>query len=337
MIYPKFVNNNSTLGITSLSSGARDKYKKNKYKNAKKTLENLGYKLIISDNINKSIRGRCADEKVRAEELNNMFKNNNIDLILNASGGDFLIEILPYVNFELLKSNPKYVCGFSDPTSILYTITTKYDIATIYGQNYAQFGMRNLHKSQKYFLNIINGKDLNEKNFSLYEEERKQKVDGLEEYNLTNKVKYKTLDNKDVCVRGRIIGGCFDIISELSSTKYDGIKEFQEKYKNDGIIWYFDNCELSYDETIRTLWKLNELEYFKYTKCIIFGRFGNTYSSYKYNTKTCLLDSVISKLNIPIIYDADFSHKSPCLTVINGSIANIKLNNNKFNISFELK
>ena len=45
MIYPKFVNNNSTLGITSLSSGARDKYKKNKYKNGKKTLENLGYKL----------------------------------------------------------------------------------------------------------------------------------------------------------------------------------------------------------------------------------------------------------------------------------------------------
>ena len=53
-----------------------------------------------------------------------------------------------------------------------------------------------------------------------------------------------------------------------------------EKYKNDGIIWYFDNCELSKEELIRTIWKLNELDYFKYAKAIIFGRFGSNQTSY---------------------------------------------------------
>ena len=91
------------------------------------------------------------------------------------------------------------------------------------------------------------------------------------------------------------------------------------------------------EETIRVLWKLNELNYFKYTKGIIFGRFGTNTTLYNYDTKTCLQDSIVSSLNIPIIYDADISHKAPCMTIINGSISTITVKNNKGTISFELK
>jgi len=158
-----------------------------------------------------------------------------------------------------------------------------------------------------------------------------------EYYNLTEKVYWHTLDNKKALIKGRIIGGCLDLISTLAGTKYDGIKEFNEKYKKDGIIWYFDNCEITKEETIRTIWKLSELDYFKYTTCIIFGRFGSEVTTYGYDVKTCLEDSVISKLNIPTIYDADLTHKSPCMTIINGSIATINVENGKGSISFELK
>ena len=61
------------------------------------------------------------------------------------------------------------------------------------------------------------------------------------------------------------------IISEIAGTKYDGTKDFNKRYKEDGIIWYFDNCELSKEELIRVLWKLHEMEYFKYTNLIILG------------------------------------------------------------------
>ena len=171
----------------------------------------------------------------------------------------------------------------------------------------------------------------------MYEGARGEKVTGLEGINLTDKVKYKEIRNKSFEMSGRIIGGCLDIIAELCGTKYDGIKKFNEKYKDDGIIWYFDNCELSMEETIRVLWKLNEFNYFKYTKCVIFGRFGNENSWLNYDVKSCLLDSVLKEKNIPVIYDGDFSHKAPCLPVINGSIATIKYKNNKFSIKYELK
>lgn len=62
-------------------------------------------------------------------------------------------------------------------------------------------------------------------------------------------------------------------------------------------------------ETIRVLLLMNELDYFKYRKCIIFERFRTDTTCCEYDTKFCLKDSVISKLNIPIIYYEDISHK----------------------------
>lgn len=337
MKYPKFINKGDVIGIIAPSAGAYSDQKKNKFKNAKKNLEEKGFKVKTSNYLYNDEKGRSTTKFNRAKEINDISKNNNIDFVLSATGGDFCIETLPYINFEDLSNCNKFVAGFSDPTCILFPLTTKYDVATIYGQNFSPFGMEKLHKSQEDFINIITGKSLEEESYESYENSYQESVTGLEYYNLDKKVLWKILDNKDVLVTGRIIGGCLDIISELSSTKYDGTKTFIEKYKNDGIIWYFDNCELSCDATIRVLWKLKELGYFKYTKAIIFGRFGREESIYGYTTKTCLEDSVLSELNIPIIYDTDITHKSPCLTIINGSIATISVKNNKGKIKFELK
>lgn len=337
MIYPKFIKKTDCIGIPAPSAGADTIQRKNKMDNAKKTLQEAGYKLILSSSLFTSEKGRSADKVIRAEEINQMFANDEIKLLLCACGGDFLVEILSYINYDIIKKNPKFIAGFSDPTGLLYSITTKCDIATIYGHNFNSFGDAQLHKSQKDFLKILEGDLIKQQSYELYEEQSIEEITGLEGYNLTEKVYWNTLNNEAASMRGRIIGGCFDIIAELAGTKHDGINQFNEKYKQDGIIWYFDNCEITMEETIRTLWKMGELGYFKYTKGIIFGRFGINSTCYGYDVKTCLQDSILSRLNIPIIYNADISHKGPCLTIINGSIATIEVEKGKGSISFELK
>lgn len=337
MIYPKFIKENDLIGVPAPSNGAKNELKINKYNHAIKVFEDLGYKVLVSKYYLHSRKARSASAKKRAKEINEMFNNSNIDMIICASGGEFLVEILDYVNFDLIKKNPKYVVGFSDPTGLLYPITTKYDIATIYGSNFTSLGTYNLNKAQKDFLDTIKGNLKTLTSYSKYEEEYPELITGLEDSILNHDVYWKTLDNNMVEVSGRIIGGCIDIIAELAGTKYDGIDIFNEKYKDDGIIWYFDNCELTCEELIRTLWKLNSLGYFKYTKCIIFGRFGRLSSFLGYTEKSCLKDSIVSKLNIPIIYDACFSHKAPCMPVINGAIAYIKYQDGKAKVSYKLK
>ena len=337
MIYPKFLEKNNNIFVICPSDGSNDESKKTKYLNAKKYFESIGYNIKLSDNIFNSRNARSASGEKRGIEVNNAFKNKDNDFILCATGGEFLVECLDYVDYDIINNNPKYLAGFSDPTGLLYSITTKLDIATIYGANFSPFGSDKLYKCHEDFIKLITGKCFSFDSYPLYEEERLEKVTGLEGYNLTEKVVYKTLNKNDVNVTGRIIGGCFDIINELAGTKYDGYNSFIDKYKSDGIIWYFDNCEQTLEEVIRILWKFNTLGYFKYCKCIIFGRFGVVSSNIYSDVKSCLEDSILSKLNIDVIYDADVSHKAPCLPIINGSIATVKFKNGKCNISYELR
>lgn len=336
MIYPKFIEKGDCIGVPAPSSGAYDQLHKVKYENAKLKLEKIGFNLKVSDNINISEKMRSAPAEIRANEINEMFANENIDMIICAAGGEFLVEILPFVKFENILKHPKFVQGFSDPTGILFPLTTKYDIATIYGNNFGEYGTEEYDRSVIDNLEILQGNLIEQENYDMFENESAEKTTGLEGYNFTDKVEWKILDEESAKIKGRIIGGCLDLISELAGTKYDGMKQFNEKYKQDGIIWYFDNCELSMEELIRTLWKLNELEYFKYAKGIVFGRNGIETSYMGYTMKETLEDSVLSKLNIPIIYDADISHKGPCLTIINGAIATVESKNGKGKISFEL-
>ncbi len=337
MIYPKFLKKGDTIGVPAPSDGAYDELHINKQKNAKLKMEQNGYKVVQSKNIYNSKMARSATAVDRAEELNSMFGDKNIDFIICAAGGEFLVECLPYVDFNKIINNPKFVQGFSDPTGILFQLTVKYDIATIYGMNFGDYGIETYSRDIADNLKIISGNLIKQENFDMYENERTEKITGLEGYNYTDKVVWKTLDNNPVDINGRIIGGCLDLIAELSGTRYDEVNRFIEKYKNDGIIWYFDNCDLSKEELIRTLWKFNELNYFKHSKGIVFGRSGNDNSYLGYTTEQALKDSVISKLNIPIIYDADISHKGPSMTIINGAIATINSKDGKGSIRFELR
>ena len=246
--------------------------------------------------------------------------------------------MLDYIDFDIIKNNPKWIEGFSDPTRILLPITTKYDIATIYGNNFKSFGAEEWDISLQKNIEILTGKTLSENSYELYEGERKERITGLEGYNLTDKVEWKILDkSSELNIKGRVIAGCLDVISILAGTKYDGMHDFSKRYKEDGNIIIFDNCELSKEALIRELWKLNEMEYFKYTKCVIFGRNGEEKSYIYESMEDCLKDSVLNKLNIPIIYDADISHKGPSLSIINGSIMSLKYKDGKAQIEFELK
>ena len=336
MIYPKFIKENDCIGVPAPSSGAYDQKDINKFNNSKRVLEGQGYRLILSNNLYTDTNCRSASAEVRGKEINDMFSNKDIDFILCAAGGEFLVEALSYIDFNLIKDNPKFVAGSSDPTGLLYPITTKYDIATIYGKNFSSLGMDKQHITGENFLEIIKGNIVEQESCDLYEKEWQEKVTGTEYYNLTEPVYWKTLDGKPAHLEGRMVAGCFDLIAELAGTKYDGINEFNERYKDDGIIWAFDNCEISMEETIRILWKFNELGYFKNCKGIIFGRFGTTSTNLGYNTETCLKDSVLTKLGIPIVYDADVSHKAPSLNFINGAIAKVDVKDGKGKISFEL-
>lgn len=337
MIYPKFIKPGDLIGVPAPSDGITEVGKLKRLDYAIKNIENKGYKVIETKSVRESVKGRSTSSENQAKELESLYLNNDVKTIICAAGGDFLIEILPYIDFAIIKDNIKWLQGYSDPTGLLYTITTKLDIATIYGSNFGEFGMKPWHKSLEGNFKILEGNIIEQESFSKYASSHTKYINGDESYNLDQEVLWENLNNEDeISLNGRIIGGCIDILSEIFGTKFDYTKDFLEKYKNDGIIWYFDNCEFSSEGLIRILWKMKNMDYFKYCKGIIFGRSATESSYYDISFKEAVKHS-LEELNIPIIINADIGHVAPRMTIINGSIANIKSKAGKGSINFKLE
>ena len=337
MIYPKFIKEQGTIGVTAPSRGITNELDLKRLESAIKNLNEKGFNVIETENVRTDNLGRSSSKEERAKQLESLFLDKEVDAIISASGGDFLMEMIPYLNYEVIKNNPKWFQGYSDPTWLTYTITTNLDIATIYSNNFKSFGMNPWHKSLETNIKILKGDLINQKSFEKYELYKKNQETGLEDYNLTEKVKWKIITGeKEVAIKGRMIGGCLDVINEIYGTNYDKTQEFLEKYQNDGIIWYLENYSLTSEDLTRVLWKLNDKGYFKYTKGIIFGRSLNYQSFYNLSFEETIKSS-LKDLKVPIITEADFGHLSPRMTIINGAIAEIKVKNDQGEISFILK
>ena len=337
MVYPAFIKKGDIMGVSAPSNGVTRDAKVNQLNMAIEKLNEKGYPILEAPHVRFNLGYVSSDAKTRALELESLYKNQDVKAIICATGGEFLLEMLSYFDFSIVKDNIKWLQGYSDPTGLLFTITTNYDIATIYGHNFVGFGMDPWHESIENNLKILEGNLILQKSFSMYEGEWVEPVLGTEEYTLNTPVYWKNLnDEEEIKLMGRMIGGCIDIITELFGTRFDKTKEFIEKYKNDGIIWYFDNCELSSEDLVRTLWKFKDNGWFHHCNGIIFGRSACHESNFGISFDEAVR-RVLGDINIPIIIDADFGHVPPRMTIINGAYATIVSKEGKGTIKFELK
>ena len=130
MNYPNFLKKNDLIGITALSSGCSDSVveMKNAIDNLKKE-----FKVEVTNNVYGNYIV-SSDKETRINELNDLLKKD-IKLLQIARGGDFLYEILNDFPYDEVTRRKIMVQGYSDVTSLLYVLTTKYDLATIYGLN----------------------------------------------------------------------------------------------------------------------------------------------------------------------------------------------------------
>lgn len=317
MIYPEFLTKNSLIGVAAPSEGNQKETDFNRLDNAIASLKSRGYQVIEGPLVRKSDKGRSGSGKDRGEELNKLLEKKEVRWIVGAKGGDFLVEMLPYFDFEAISRHPVWYQGFSDNTGLTYTITTHCDIATIYGSNFNDFGMSEWHPALENNLKILSGENIAQDSFDLYEDGYYDRITGLEGYVLTQPVNLKQAAGKEgIPVEGRLLGGCLDVLLNLCGTRFDCTRSFIEKYKEEGILWYLESFALGSDSLIRGLWQLKEAGWFQYANGFIFGR----PAFYEENYGISYEEAVTSVLkDVPIILNADIGHKAPSITVVNGS------------------
>ena len=168
-------------------------------------------------------------------------------------------------------------------------------------------------------------------------EETSDKENPKATYNLTKEVEWKNITGeKEISIKGRSIGGCFDVLACLIGTKYDNVRNYIEKYKTDGIIWFLECYEMTSPEVTRKLWQMKNAGYFEHTEGIIFGRPLYLREDYEISFEEAVQDA-IKDLKIPIICGADIGHVPPQLAIVNGAILEITSKNGKGQVKTYLK
>ena len=325
MIIPKYLKEGDTIGITAPSAGSGHDIPKLEY--CLEKIRKEGYSVKETPNV-RSNRLVSSGAKKRAAQLNDLVCDPKVDFILCAGGGDFLMEMLPHTDFDAFREHPKWLEGMSDPSTLLYIVPTKCDVATMYGINAGFFNVARNPKSLNANLAFWKGNLVPQKSYKKCQ--RDITADKFRP-SYPDPVYWET-PNGPVKTEGRMIGGCIDALRDIVGTPYDYTKDFVNRYKDDGIIWFFDVFAQSSEDFYHTLFQMKECGWFKYTKGVILGRvlFPRTSTTVTY---TKALRKIFGR-KMPLITEADIGHTSPAMVLINGGYAKIKAKDGKGSIVF---
>ena len=333
-----YLNKKDKVYLVAPSFGCTFTPYKERLDNAIKVFTNLGYEVIEGENIRKEVgHVRSNTEKKCAKEIMDAFKSD-AKIIMSVGGGETMIEILPYIDFEKIKKlPPKLFIGFSDNTNLTFLLTTLTNQVSIYGPCFPTFGIEPMSEPCKDTLKLISGETKRIKGYPMWIKEGNHDFSLLNPtkelpYNLKSKLSF--INTKEFNVKGLMLGGCLDILILLCGTKYDKVKEFIEEYKDTGIIWYLEACDLSPLAIERGLFQLKEAGWFKYAKGFIFGKPLHFDENQYGVTRKEAVKHILKDTKLPIVLDVTLGHYNPSLPILNGKIASVRSINNELEIEY---
>ena len=327
MIYPEFLKKKDVIGITAPSAGVGRKIES--YEASIKVLKEQGYSIKETADVRINSQ-RSASAETRAKELKSLYQDSEVKMVMCAAGGDFINEVLPYVDWKIMRRHPKYLMGASDPTALLYPLTTKYDVASIYGMNAGAYDPGLSFQFIQDNLKMLKGNEIIQ-----YSSEQCQRKPGweMDHLELTDPDEWKCTQEK-LNTSGRAIGGCLDVMKDLFGTPYDGTAQFVKKYAGDGFIWFFDVYGMSAENVYRTLCQMRYAGYFEHAKAAVIGRvlFESSDTGMSYE------EAIVQALpDIPAVYEADIGHTDPCMTLLLGAIVQLKYQAGRGSLKFMVK
>ena len=330
MLYPRNLVKGDCVGICAPSSGLLGDAQSKRMDNAINNIKALGYDVIETASVRKDSKCVSADSETRAIEFMELYENPNVALILPPWGGEFLMDMLPYLDFSKLASlPPKWVCGYSDMSTLTFALTICSDIATVHGSNSMNMGYKRIHETDLRLFDVISNNESIQHSHETWGGFTSWDDFSVDVYTLDKPSFWKSLHGeKHNSFNGMMVGGCMDTLCKLLGTRFAPVSEFLNKYKEYGFIWTLESCEMASPDIYRTLWQMKENGWFEYCNGIIYGR----PDGYKDKRDFTLVDALIhslGSLNIPVLYDADIGHIPPQMQIINGTHGTIDFSDGK--------
>jgi len=274
---------------------------------ANKRFAGLGLKLSFGRNINKKDTFLSSNIKDRVSDLHQAFSDKNVKAIITVIGGFSSNQLLDYIDWQLIKSNPKILCGYSDITILNNAIFQKAGLVSYYGPHYSTFGQElYFDYTLDYFKKCLMQKDtfkiIPSKNWSDDEWYKNQKG-----RKLVKNTGWKIINSGKA--KGTSLGGNLCTFNLLQGTSYF------PNIKNSILFFEDDEFGGSYSavEFDRNLQSVIQQPGFSGVKGIIIGRFQKA-SEMDLIKIRHIIKSKKELSKIPVICNVDFGHTDPKIT-----------------------
>ena len=277
MIKPKALHKNSTIGIVSPSFWLD----KEILSLTSKYFTNLGYQLKFGKSNDFKWGPFAGLPEQRADDINEMFANSDIDAIFCARGGYGANRVLPLLDYNLIKENPKIFIGYSDITALLTSITQKTSIVTFHGPMLTTYRDSWVEYNYSLMQRVLAG----EKFIKIYSPE------GLETKILKHGVASGPLWGGNMCL----------LVNRLGT---------DDSLNTDGTILFLEDIDEYLYSFERMLVHMKEAGMFENIKGLIFGELKDMKDQevkFERNIDQIILD-ICGDLNVPILSNFPCGH-----------------------------
>lgn len=306
----KKLTGNITIGVFSSSSPVSASVPV-RYERGIRYLESKGYKVIHGKLYGKKDGYRSGTIKERADEFNELLYNEDIQILMASIGGYNTNSILPYIDYEYLKTHPKIIVGYSDTTALLLAVYAKTGLITFYGpaaaSSFGEFPPF-VDDTFKSFHSMFR----DEISYPFCYEKPLYWTDEFINWSEQNRPKEQR-ENEWICVKpgickGRLIGGNLNTMEGFFGTEY-----MPEIRKGDILLIEDSLKDACTIERSFSLLKLAGI--FEKIGGIILGKHEKFDDNGTGRRPYEILLEVIGETKIPILADFDCCHTHPMLTV----------------------
>ena len=264
---------------------------------AKESLEALGFKVKASEHMLERHGYLAGQDKMRAEDINKAFADKSVAAVHAIRGGWGSARVLPYLDYDVIKRNPKVLLGYSDITALHMAIHGKTGLITFHGP--IGLGRWDAWSVDYYKRVLISGERVTFTN--------KQ---GLSDRNSLTQTEFRVQTITPGKARGRLLGGNLTVLTAILGSPY--LPDW------DGAILFCEDVGEDYYRVDRMMTQLKLAGVLSKIKGFVFGgcsECGPGNGNFGALTLEEIFNDHVKPLGIPAWQGAMIGHAQPQWTL----------------------
>lgn len=293
MIFPKKLKKGDTVGLVCTSSPIRSEM----ITGCLHVIKEMGFEVKAADNLDVDYGGYMAGNgRLRAQWINRMFSDDEVKGIFCVRGGYGSSRMMDYLDYGVIRENPKIFVGYSDVTNLHLAIANFCNFVTFHGP--------------MVYSDMISDFDDETRNSLI------RTINADEELEFKNPKGFDIKVLKEGAAAGRLIGGNLSLLSASIGTSY-------EVDTRDNILFIEETCE-PVGKIEKWAYHLKAAGKFEACRGIVLGQFSGIFndSCAQFGALECLSD-ILEDIDVPVFYNIQSGHGKPMMTLPMGAYCNM--------------